>query len=241
MLSGPTHLLKCIHCDLHIKRETLLSGNSFGAVQWTDGRVFMPMLPRRLSLDYWYCPACNTFQEVSEMKKVDEIEDIPRLDAEVDPRWEQASDLKEPNWREYLDGIKQWETRLEPYPDWETTIRLLAWRRYNDRYRQKLIKKNKNLYDIHTDGGTETQIIVPQQKKMIENCKTIAKWLYEGDPNKAMDKADIYRWLNRFKNALQILKNVEKLSEFDEDIHLKRYNLLTKLCENRDPSLGVVH
>lgn len=246
MLSGPTHLLECVHCDTHIKKETLQSGNSFGAVEWTDGRVVMPMLPRRPSLPYWYCPACNTFQSVSEMKKVDEIENIPRLDAEADYRWKHASDIKEPNWREYLDGIKQWETRLEPYPDWETSIRLLAWRRYNDRYRKKLIKQNKELNNIHIDGiqtewWVEKRIEVPLQKKMIENCKTIAKWLYEGDPNKAMDKADIYRWLSHFKNALQILKNVESLSEFDDAVHLKRYNLLIKLCENGDPSLGVVH
>ena len=245
MLSGPTHLLKCVHCDTHIKRETLQSGNSFGAVEWTDGRVVMPMLPRQSSLPFWFCPACNTFQSVSDMKKVDEIENIPRLDAEADYRWKHASDIKEPNWREYLDGVKLWETRLEPYPDWETSIRLLAWRRYNDRYRKKLIKQNKELNNIHIDGiqtewWVEKRIEVPLQKKMAENCKTIAKWLYEGDPNKAMDKADIYRWLRHFKNALQILQNVEKLSEFDDTIHLKRYHLLIKLCKNRAPALGVV-
>jgi len=92
------------------------------------------------------------------------------------------------------------EKTLEPYPDWETTIRLLSWRRYNDRYRKKLIKQNKKLFDFHDDGlqtelWTEKHIEVPHQKEMLENCKTIAKWLYEGDPNKAMDKADISRWM----------------------------------------------
>ena len=246
MLCGPTHLLKCVHCDLHIKMETLESGNSFGAIQWTDGRVDMPMLPRRFSLPYWYCPSCSTFQEVSKMNKVDEIEFLPRLDVEADPGWKQASDIKEPKWSEYLDGIKQWKTRLEPYPDWETTIRLLAWHHYNDRYRRKLIKQNKELHNIDTDGlqpelWGEKCIEVPQQKKMIENCKTIAKWLYEGDPDKAMDKADIFRWLGRFEHALQILNKVGTLDEFDSDAHLNRYNLLTELCKNEDPSLGVVH
>jgi len=47
--------------------------------------------------------------------------------------------------------------------------------------------------------------------------------------------------MGRFNNALQILENVEKISDFDEAIHLKRHNLLTKLSENGDPSLGVVH
>lgn len=239
MLSGSTHLLKCIHCDRHVKMETLQSGNSFGAVEWTDGRVVMPMLPRCLNLSYWYCSKCNTFQEVSEMKKVDENEGIPRLDVEVDSRWKKAVDIKEPNWREYLDGIKQWEKRLEPYPDWETTIRLLAWRRYNDRYRQKLIKQNEEY--IQSEMWGDKSIEVPQQKKMIENCKTIAKWLYEGNPNKAMDKADIFRWLGRFKHASGILENVDTLFEFNNAAHLKRYNLLTKLCKNGDSSLGIVH
>ncbi|MDZ7758074.1 hypothetical protein [Rhodohalobacter sp.] len=226
--------------------ETLESGNGFGAVEWTDGRLEMPMMPRRFSLPYWYCTECNTFQSVSDMKIVDEMEVYQRVDTETDPRWKQASDIKEPGWREYLDGVTQWKTRLEPYPDWETSIRLLAWRRYNDRYRKKLIKQNKELHDIKTDGlptemWAEKRIEVPQQKKMIENCKMIAKWLYEGNPDKAMDKADIFRWLTRFKDALQILKNVDKLDEFDERVHLKRYNLLINLCKTEDPSLGVVH
>lgn len=68
------------------------------------------------------------------MSRVDEIEVFDRLNAKEDYRLKKASDIKEPNWRECLDGIRQWKTRLEPYPDWETTIRLLAWRRYNDRY-----------------------------------------------------------------------------------------------------------
>jgi|GEM_PF-2776978 len=245
MLQGPTYLLKCIHCEKHVKMETLESGNGFGAVEWTDGRVVMPMMPRRFILDYWYCPSCKTFQSVSDMKEVDEMKNIPMLNAEKDPRWEQASNIMEPGWRQYLDGIKQWERRLEPYPDWETEIRLLAWRRYNDRYRYKLIKQNKELHDVDIDRyppekWPEKRIEVPYQKKMVENCTEIARWLYEGNPDKALDKADIIRWLNRFKDALQILKNVDELFEFDERVHLRRYNLLINLCKDEDSSLGVV-
>ena len=246
MLQGPTYLLKCIHCEKHVKMETLESGNGFGAVEWTDGRIDMPMMPRRYSLTYWSCPECNTFQRVSDMKEVDEMRNIWMLNTESDPRWIEASNIMETGWRKYLDGVKQWKRRLEPYPDWETSIRLLAWRRYNDRFRKKLIKQNKELHGIKTDGvpteqWAEKRIEVPHQKKMIENCTEIARWLYEGNPDTAMNKADIFRWLNRYKDALQILENVDELFEFDERVHLKRYNLLTHLCKNSDPSLGVVH
>jgi tetratricopeptide (TPR) repeat protein len=226
--------------------ETLESGNGFGAVEWTDGRLEMPMMPRRYTLNYWYCPECNTFQKVSDMKEVDVINSLRILNAESDPRWKEASNIMETGWRKYLDGVKQWKRRLEPYPDWETEIRLLAWRRYNDRYRYKLIKQNRELHDVDTDRfpqekWPEKRIEVPQQKKMVENCTEIARWLYEGNPDKAMNKADIYRWQNRFKEALKILENVDELFEFDERVHLKRYRLLIKLCKDEDPSLGVVH
>ena len=248
MLPGETLLLQCNCCSHKVRRKTLASGNTFGGVEWTDGRRVFSMMPRYARFQYWYCPGCHTFQEVSKMATIDkappfEDEETGKLSREP---WVSALDIKEPDWKEYLAGIEQWEKQLYSNPELETRLRMLCWRRYNDPYRKKLIRQNKELYDIHADGlraewWGDKRIEVPYTPEMKDNCNTVATWLYEGNPDKAMDKADLLRWLGRFELALQLLEMVQGLKEFDNARHLKRNNLLVKLSKNRDDSLGVVH
>ena len=45
MLPGPTLIVKAPDCQSPVKVSTLASGNTFGAVFWTDGKCEAPMLP----------------------------------------------------------------------------------------------------------------------------------------------------------------------------------------------------
>jgi len=47
MLPGPTIVRKCSTCGKLIAQPTLLSGNTFGARFWTDGKREAPMLPEQ--------------------------------------------------------------------------------------------------------------------------------------------------------------------------------------------------
>jgi uncharacterized Zn finger protein len=45
MIPGPTVIYECSSCGKHIEQQTIVSGNTFGARFWTDGKVDAPMLP----------------------------------------------------------------------------------------------------------------------------------------------------------------------------------------------------
>jgi hypothetical protein len=45
MLAGPDQIVACPHCKALAKYMTLMSGNTFGARVWTDGKQDAPMLP----------------------------------------------------------------------------------------------------------------------------------------------------------------------------------------------------
>lgn len=45
MRPGPTLIVKAPGCQSPVKVSTLASGNTFGAVFWTDGKCEAPMLP----------------------------------------------------------------------------------------------------------------------------------------------------------------------------------------------------
>jgi hypothetical protein len=45
MLPGPNVIRQCNHCQKPFTEPTLMSGNTFGATFWTDGKQEAPMLP----------------------------------------------------------------------------------------------------------------------------------------------------------------------------------------------------
>ena len=46
MKPGPDKVIECPKCKALARVFTLVSGNTFGARRWTDGRMIAPMLPR---------------------------------------------------------------------------------------------------------------------------------------------------------------------------------------------------
>jgi hypothetical protein len=154
--------------------------------------------------------------------------------------WKKADHIEEPNWEEYLIGIQNWEDRLFINPELETQLRMMAWRRYNDVFRDKLDSENSSRPSFFSKGEQKASIEVPRLPEMMENCNNVASWLYEGNPDKAMDKADILRWLGRFELATQLLEIVKALSEFEDEIHQDRFTMLKELSDNRNASLTIV-
>lgn len=45
MLPGPTIIIACPLCGQYAKKRTIISGNTFGAKLWSDGKRISPMLP----------------------------------------------------------------------------------------------------------------------------------------------------------------------------------------------------
>ena len=72
MLPGPTIIRQCAACAQPFQQETLMSGNTFGATFWTDGKMDAPMLPERYAVIK--CPHCQTLLWIDEQATLGEVE-----------------------------------------------------------------------------------------------------------------------------------------------------------------------
>lgn len=67
MLPGPAQLYACPHCGKKKAMFSMLSGNTFDATLWSDGRSIYPMRPS-ISL-IQKCDSCNSYSLFSEWKE----------------------------------------------------------------------------------------------------------------------------------------------------------------------------
>jgi hypothetical protein len=72
MLPGPTIIKRCAPCRGLFAEGTLASGNTFGAIFWTDGRRQAPMLPETPWLVG--CPHCHHLLWIDEAEVVGEVD-----------------------------------------------------------------------------------------------------------------------------------------------------------------------
>jgi hypothetical protein len=63
MMLGPDCILACPICHAAARVSTLLSGNTFGAILFTDGKMIAPMLPEMPALAR--CKGCGVFYWLS--------------------------------------------------------------------------------------------------------------------------------------------------------------------------------
>ena len=70
MIPGPTYLYECPNCQTVITRDSISSGNTFGAVLYSDGKTDAPMLPR--FPDLTKCRQCQTIFWLSKTKEIGE-------------------------------------------------------------------------------------------------------------------------------------------------------------------------
>jgi len=65
---GPDIIRECPKCKTALSQETTMSGNTFGARTWTDGKMLAPMLPDRSWLVK--CPNCGTLFWIDEAREL---------------------------------------------------------------------------------------------------------------------------------------------------------------------------
>lgn len=181
MLPGATIVRKCSACGKLIAQPTLLSGNTFGARFWTDGKREAPMLPDQPWLVT--CPHCEDLVWIDEQEQIKEIEPGgPR-----DHLAAEAGDLRPyavPSMHDYLAllaaGVA--DTKKEHY------LRLRAWWAGNDARRQ---------------GATPK----PMSDEETANLQAFAPLLDESDENDRIMKAAVMRELGRYEDATALLQH----------------------------------
>ena len=68
MIPGPEYIYKCPNCGNLLSRGSLMSGNTFGAKLFSDGKRITPMLPEFPNLTK--CKKCNRFIWVNKLQEV---------------------------------------------------------------------------------------------------------------------------------------------------------------------------
>lgn len=178
MLPGPTIIIACPHCGQYAKKKTLISGNTFGAELWSDGKQIAPMLPEFPSLVR--CKKCKLFYWVEDAKEAEKIHNH----FDQDEKWQDVDYVKFLTLRQYLQSLKTITN--------EKFIRIRIWWRLNDYYR----------------NGHQNKITPELQKLYLENLNALLPLLSESDDNDLLTKVEILRNLSRFEESKQLLDKV---------------------------------
>jgi tetratricopeptide (TPR) repeat protein len=75
MRPGPDRIIACPHCEFKTRVSTLLSGNTFGARRWSDGKEDFPSFPQNPSITR--CRRCRNFFWLKNAKNIGEERNYP--------------------------------------------------------------------------------------------------------------------------------------------------------------------
>jgi hypothetical protein len=196
MMPGLTLIKKCSKCQKLIEEETIMSGNTCGAVFWTDGEYYADMLPDEPKLVK--CPFCKALVWLEELQEVGD-KGVNRFESFIpsqhpDIALDITRPYKMPNRNDYFRLLKMKIDSDEK----ETYLRLRAWRAGNDRRRRsehgplKFRKKN---------GKPLEPLSYPE----IKNMKELVCMLDGQNDEERLLKAELFRELGFFSHCLNCL------------------------------------
>ena len=117
MILRPDSIYKCPNCGSLFKRGSLISGNTFGAKLYSDGKTDAPMLPEFPVLTI--CRKCNTLLDIRALKEIEK--------AEIHSQHIEYKYIPNANFLEMNDLYRA----LEKFPEYELDIRLDIWWKWN--------------------------------------------------------------------------------------------------------------
>lgn len=187
MTPGPDQIIACPNCKELYKLPTKISGSTFGARFWTDGKVEYPMLPT--NPEFTKCNKCQEFFWVADAEVLGELQYGEEVTEPNKLHWKEAKEVKSLTYREYLDAIE-----LSKYKDkdQELNLRIWAWWAYNDqfRYLENIRDYNYKLED----------------RDLILNMDNIIGLLDDKNVDNRIMIAELYRENGYFDDALSILR-----------------------------------
>ena len=155
MMPGPSQILTCPHCGQKKEIMSLLSGNTFGADNWSDNKCIAPMLPEISYVQK--CPHCAKYFILSRQKEVYSESDY-------------SSELGSLSFAETKDAFVQLSQEKFHDMEEEANVRMLLHQAYNDYY--------------FRDGGRQT-VAEADQKLFRENALWLIENFIADDVMKA--------------------------------------------------------
>lgn len=183
MIPGPDQVIACPHCGFLARQHTLISGNTFGAILWSDGKHEAPMLPEFPAVAR--CRGCKRFYWVEEAQ----VKDFGNKSKRVPKEWERAEPTQHLTVDEYIEAL---DTGVGSDMQKERYLRVHFWWAVND-----IVRRNAN-----------AQIPTRYVQKLHENLAKLSVLLDERDPNDRIMKAEIARETGDFTQAIRLLVDV---------------------------------
>lgn len=185
MLPGPDIFYECPECKTRVYTPSLLSGNTFGADFFSDGKCYAPMLPEYPILTR--CRNCHFIFWFEHQTPVAEFE----LGQTRPPEFEQILQAEMPDLPVYIEVIENSLFSSEPE---EIYIRKKIHQEVNDFIR----------------WGQEQELKDELHVYWMENSRKLLKLL---ENNSLIDlillKAELYRNLGEFEKSLEILLTIQ--------------------------------
>lgn len=175
---GSNGIRECPGCKTKIIEKTMLSGNTFGARYWTDGKREAPMLPDYPALVK--CPKCSL------LFWIDDTKEIGEFSAFGDTTVPGVIDYLVPTVKDFYDFLEKGHLNDER----ECYIRVRAWWQFNDLRR-------------HADSLAPAEM----PATMVPNLEALAKLMDESIETDRLMKAEIYRETSRFTDCLGLLEH----------------------------------
>ena len=185
MILGPEKVLSCPHCAAPARLFTLRSGNTIGAVFWTDGKMSAPMLPQAPAVTR--CRACSLAYWVSDAPVLGEME--LSTSGEYPIEWTTAPEVSHLDETGLLAALAE---GLGSDPAREQVLRNLAWQAANDARRPPAFDPT---------WVTEADL----SPAAVENLERLMELADPDSPEGRLVMAEGARELGRFEEALATL------------------------------------
>lgn len=212
MTPGPTYVIRCPLCEQLGKYSSIASGNTFGAVYYTDGKRVAPMLPDTPSV--MRCGFCRDIFWREAAAEVGQFMEQREEPAEVDASWLKAGYLAEPDEGEYLAAL---DRLISSTPGEELNIRLLAWWRGNDSHRGLL-----------PTPAVDNPEVANRRR---DNMRALLPLLTTAESADLIMRAEVLRQLGEFELA------TEALTRHFPGVFDTAISRLLYLCAQRDSTL----
>ena len=195
MILNNAEIVTCPFCGKQKELLSLISGNTFGAVLWSDGKQIAPMLPKVSPVQK--CPRCRKYYlYYNQPIKIADHESFT------------TGDLSYQEWKEAF-------VQLNADPSLDDKDRSIIYMRliqaFNDRYYRGPAPE---IYTKETTPPQEEYAFIVQ---VIDSFIAYAKW---GTPSAKLLKAELFREAGHFSQCRQTLQSIDPFCLDDSEYSL---------------------
>ncbi len=200
-IPGPPLIVECPKCGGEKRLLSLISGNTFGAMQWSDLYQYAPMLPRLSPVQK--CPNCNGYFLLSQAKKC--YEDDHKGHGETGRL----------TFEEIKEALSLLEDESLSKED-QFSIRFEFLHRYNDAFRAYVEDFYEDDTEIQFPERDEADVRLHQT-----NLRALIVLMDETNEKEIPLIAELYREAGMFEKCISLLDLYKPNSDYMNNIIIK--------------------